>query len=340
MEQSPAVPFAWSSPYGGCWAEKYYREAGGKDLYGIKVITAKQLNERLGQNKEKPGLFFMGNFVVDRRDLEGSLDALSINRVHTEDGFFPHYQSLHLDPVGFCWESSLTKMPFEGCSDKQRKVAEKARLVWLRPGNPKRFPSGVRRPFVLWPLQLLGDRVNRHGLAASTWVPYIEHFRKELPPGIQLVVKAHPKGGAIPDVIRACQDMPNTIVIRRNMNLQEFLKRCCGCAGMNSTVLMEARLMYFKPTWAYGDSWFTGHADLISPLSLEQHVPNKVWSLLDDPAPLKKGRSKEYTDWFLAQLLARQVLHVDARQDAEKFVQTVDRLSRRSYVAHGWDIFE
>ena len=97
---------------------------------------------------------------------------------------------------------------------------------------------------------------------------------------------------------------------------------------------MEARLLYNKPTYAFGDSWFTGHSALVVPVTHAMAVYD-----INMEADIKEGMEhlQEYRLWFLGQLLARQ--HKRSPASSKDFEKWVRRRSYKSYLEHGEDVF-
>lgn len=331
--------FAYTSPYGGVWMEHFYSKQA-EDLFGGKVVKESDFRKKLAAGV-LPELMIMGNFVVERAGIVALCRELGINTVHSEDGFFPHYSTMHADPLGFCWESSLTTQVFRRSSPRQRAQAQQVRAAWLD-FSPQELPASVRKPFVLWPLQLIGDRVNRWDLNVEEWVGLLQHFRQCLPKNIQFVVKEHPRAKALDEAGTKVliEKLPNTVLLPKEVSLKTLLRECSAVAGANSTVLYEARLMFHKPVYAYARGWFTNHYELFTPVhrAFEPRPLNLFDSVVDNRL-LHTERLDDYTDWFLAQLLARQITHVEAQDHPEQYRQKMLKLSYASYLAHGEDIF-
>jgi hypothetical protein len=85
------------------------------------------------------------------------------------------------------------------------------------------------------------------------------------------VIKYHPVQRVHPwiDLVRW---FPNVLLLDRSARLRSLLENAAGVIGCNSTVLLESRLLFRKPTWAYGRSWYTGHPDLIFPVSRSERI--------------------------------------------------------------------
>ena len=96
----------------------------------------------------------MGNFIAERSGIVSICRELGINTIHAEDGFFPHYETMHVDPLGFSWESSLPRMIFRSTTQEQKEKSKMARENWLL-FNKKDLPKEIKKPFVLWAAQLL-----------------------------------------------------------------------------------------------------------------------------------------------------------------------------------------
>lgn len=331
--------YSFTSPYGGFWLEHFYA-LHYQHAFDAKVVRESDFRKKLSANPHLPELMLMGNFIVERAAIVSLCRELGINTVHGEDGFFPHYKTAHADPLGFCWESSLSRMTFRGSTELQRQRAGETRQEWLK-FESQPLPDTIKRPFVFWPLQLVGDKVNIWDLKVRDWIGLLRELRASLSPEIQLVIKEHPRNRpkdlqGIPELVR---ELPNTVVVPTATHLKSLLKECCAVAGANSSVLYEARLMFHKPTYAFARSWFTGHSDLFMPLRIgyPRPVPRLDW--VEDNSRMRTERLDAYTDWFLAQLLARQIDHGTAEREPKFFKEFVHRLSYDSYLKYGEDIF-
>lgn len=332
--------YAWTSPYRVGWVvgccDKYF-----ESVYGGKVVTEADFRKMLGAKLARPEIMLMWNFVMDRAAIAGICREEGINIAWCEDGFFPHYDTMHVDPLGFCWESSLPRLVFSRCIDKQRQKAREARQRWLKKPLAE-LPQEIRSPFVLWPLQLIGDKVNEFDLNVQDWRELLTHFRTCLPPEIQLVVKEHPRGEEteLTGMDQFVATLPNSFLTPRDTGLHSLLRACHAVAGANSSVLYEARLMHHKPVYAYARSWFTHHEELFLPVQRKMVRPLPRLDWLEKPEKMRNDYLDEYTDWFLAQLLARQISREKATTDPQCLKQHVLKFSRKSFLEHGPAIFE
>lgn len=333
-----SMTFGWSSPYGGFWAEHFYRACAGgaRDLYGRKIKDLKHAKELVAESG-LPQLMMMGNFIKDREKIKQFFMDRDVDLIFGEDGFFPHYRTLHIDPMGFCWESSLPTLKFRECAPHQKRRAFNLRQT-ITQGKVRDVPAGVKEPYVLWPLQLIGDQVNRNSLNMKSWVPLLEHFRSVLPEEVQLVIKPHPRGRQSKLEAKAMRKHANAIVLPAKQDLHTLLSNCSGCAGANSTVLTEARLIYNKPVWAYAPSWYTNHVDLIYPITRKAKSLDHI-EYLDDNSLLDVEELQDYRDWYTYQLLIRQYEQRAAVKDPEKYLKWVHRFTHKSFKQHGEDIF-
>jgi hypothetical protein len=198
----------------------------------------------------------------------------------------------------------------------------------------------IPKPFVLWPLQLIRDRVNVCYLNVSSWIGLIRHFRILLPRQYHLLIKRHPRSGpkgelGITDLVR---ELPNTSFVGKDISLPSLLRGASAVAGANSTVLYEARLIYHKPVYTYAWGWFTNHAELFFPIQNAGRGALTSFECVEDSRLLRGERLDAYTDWFLAQLLARQITR-EAAQDVSKLREHIFRLSHQTYLKYGEEIF-
>ena len=71
------------------------------------------------------------------------------------------------------------------------------------------------------------------------------------------------------DIEAYAKKTKNVVYLPKRADLNTVLEHSLAVAGVNSTVLTEARLMFNKPVYAYAESWFTNHTELICPLKLK-----------------------------------------------------------------------
>ncbi|MCW0220562.1 MAG: hypothetical protein OJI67_19705, partial [Prosthecobacter sp.] len=331
--------YAWTCPYSSLGIEPYYGIHHG-NLYGKKVVTELNFRKLLNKFPDRPEIMIMGNFIMDRAAITSLCRENAINLAHSEDGFFPHYGVSHIDPLGFCWESSLPRMVFLRATDTDRKIATESRKQWLNRPN-KQLLDGIKKPFVLWPMQLIGDKVNYWDLGNVEWCQLISHFRQCLPENFQLVIKEHPRAAAadVYGLNALASELKNTILVSRRTDLASLLRNCHAVGGANSTVLYEARLMYNKPVYAYARSWFTNHEELFLPVRRQMVRPLPRLDWLEQPSSMHSERLNDYSDWFLTQLLARQINRKSAITEPHIFRSKIWKLSYQSFLKYGEDIF-
>lgn len=307
----------------------------------VPIQSPGQLHYLLEVEGLHPDLLIVGNFPPARQALARICGQQGIDRIHSEDGFFPHYTTLHLDPLGFCWESSLPRLGFVSCPDSMRRRARTFRRAWTD-FRPRPLPDFLCPPFALWPLQLIRDQVNCWDLKAESWAPFLWDFRARLPDEMQLVVKAHPRAGVtdMEGIAAAVRAMPHTVMVSTEEDLKSLLVAAAIVGGINSTVLYEARLLFGKPVFVYGHGWFSGHPDLFTPLIRSPRCPDPLpveWEHCD-----RGDRAEfvaEYADWFLAHLLVRQVSHAWARRYPDRLRERVEHFTYQAYCRHGEALF-
>jgi hypothetical protein len=332
--------YCWTNPYVNGWIHRFYG-THCRDLYGTRVFNERHFLELLATFDEQPEYMLKWCFDSDRAAMVSICRELGINVAFGEDGFFPHYSAIHVDPLGFCWESSLTRMVFRGATDRQRERARTARTQWLNTPE-KELPSEVKAPFVFWPLQLIQDQVNEWDLRVKDWCGLLRHFRAALPAEFQLVLKQHPmtKDKDVVGLADLVKQIPNTILLPKEAHLVTLLRHARAVAGANSSVLYEARLMHQKPTYCYARSWFTNHSELFLPVVLNDKRPLPRLDWLEEPKRMRTPWLDDYADWFVAQLLARQYSQREADRSPADFKKHIARMSWHSYREHGEAIFD
>jgi ADP-heptose:LPS heptosyltransferase len=332
--------FSYTSPYPTSWLIEYLRGLY-ENPFGKRVLREGDFEQKINTSEYLPETMLIHNFVNDRVDITLRCIEAGINILHTEDGFFPHYGTFHADPVGFCWESSLTRMIFRRCDNASRELSKRLRCEWLN-FEKQELPIEIKKPYVVWPLQLIHDRVNFWDLNVTEWTALIDHFRKSLPEEYQLVIKPHPK--AMPRDMEGIKEYvdenSNTVLLQNGVNLKTLVYYSNAVAGANSSVLYEARLMFHKPVYAYARGWYTNHTSLIMPIS-KNSAPRLLSRLdwLEDNLKMRDEELDDYTDWFLAQLMSRQLSKYDATHNPPFFKSSLNRLSYSSYKKYGEGIF-
>lgn len=324
----PPRRFAYTHPR---HLQEHYERGGGENVFGRAVRGPEDLARLV--RSSKVDLLLVGNLLDGDETLAQFCNDHGIDRIYGEYGWFPHYSTEHADPSGYAWNSSLCSMSFDRLTARQRTQALACRQQ-LTSQPEEALPEGVRKPFVLWPLQLLSDRVNRFDLNAANWYELLLWTRQMLPAKYQLVIKHHPVSAPQPQ-LECAGYFPNTLMLPKSTSLRALLAQCSGVIGNNSTVLLEARLLWDKPTWAFGRSWYTGHPELVFPVRIGERLPQAelLGKTMDDPW------LREYALWFLWQLLARQYPTNEAKKNPGGFVRWLHRRTANSYAALGEDAF-
>ena len=221
-------------------------------------------------------------------------------------------------------------MKFEKCSDRHRKIAKKI-IKQFNTFEDELHPK-IKKPFFLWPDQLLWDNTNKCGLNLKEWSILIKHFRQCLPDDIQLVIKIHPRSKynkyvylyKLPDILK-------NIVVIKDVSLNSLLIHCVGVAGANSTVLYESRLIYNKPTYVYAKSWFTNHEQIFYPINYT-NKPQQI-TIFNS-----KAINKNYIRWFLYQLIIRRILISDCKN--KNMIKKMLFLCKDNFTKYGEEIFK
>ena len=331
--------FAWCSPFSGDWLGPIHGEHF-ENLFGEKFHRGKDFIERIKKINFLPERVLINSFVGERFSIVSLCRELNVTTAYGESGFFPHNGTMHLDPLGFAWESSLSRMIFRSATQNQRESARRAREEWMT-FEKKELPQEIKKPFVLWATQLIKDKVNTSDLNVKEWGSMITHFRQSLPEDYQLVIKPHPLGPEFSlDFLELMKGLKNVIVLPKKIDLKTLLFESSGVAGANSSVLYEARLMFQKPVYAYARSWLTNHEELFVPVQLSSK-PGGLFRIdyLANDEMVKNERLNEYSDWFLANLLSRQIRTTFSKTNPKAFKDFVLRVSFNSYQKYGEEIF-
>lgn len=346
---SEALKFGSFSFFGKTRTMDLLARAGWKQVERVQLLTSIEREQQVSQIAKRlvdggAQIAVVDNFAVKEEHMD-ALRAAMPDVVHVEDGWFDHAETVHCDPLGFCWRSSLCRMEFPGLvTDAQVRVSEDVLDYMARRSACDEATSDKMAEFgdyVLWPLQLLQDRVNTFGENAYSWVPYIKHARKLLPAAVKLLVKPHPRDAApgsrsLSEIAELAAADGGVVLLPPKLNLASCLAGARGVVGMNSTVLYEARLIFGLPIWAYADSWYSNHDELFYRLKLDSDsLPHAAQ--LEDRSDLDD--MDEYARWFIYQLAARQFMKDPADADLKRYVRHLRARSYQQWVRYGPDMF-
>lgn len=294
--------------------------SGAERLNEKDILTPEQFSQFTASG-QVPEYAVTWGFIPFKHAMDQWAAKHGVKVSHGELGWFPHYDTFHLDPEGFCWSSSIPRTPFVNDPSKTYEYAKAMRTA-LRSDKHRPLPSMYRPPYAIWTCQLTSDKVNEYGVNTRDWSPYIAHFRSLLPEHIQLVVRPHPKShqrasqetNPYRRMVRVLENLPNTVLCRSG-KFEDVVAEAEMVAGMNSTALYEAKLLYGKPAYAYAPSWYSGHSRLIPVLSSQT-------TTLPEAAA-----SDDYADWFLEQFLDRQITRYNRRGRGPEIRRWLERWS-------------
>jgi len=91
------LAFAYSYPYSSFGLTNVML-ANGWDLYGAKIHRERHFRACL-ETYGPPDLMLMSNFILNRAGVVALCRERAVNVLHTEDGFFPHYNQAHAGAV-------------------------------------------------------------------------------------------------------------------------------------------------------------------------------------------------------------------------------------------------
>lgn len=179
--------------------------------------------------------------------LRTSCNKENVPIITYEDGFIPHYSGLHFDKKGFCWESSF---PYENVS-KYPNIRDNFDNIKYDNNRPSTLPKDLGE-FVFVPLQMIKDSVVLHGSNVTDWDSFVKKIREDVPSRYKLVVKGHPR-----EKEPYKSNTPDILVI--NNGLGWAIENCEFVVGLNSSVLFESAIIFNKPVYYYGRSWYDRH---------------------------------------------------------------------------------
>jgi len=177
-----------------------------------------------------------------------------------EQGWFPHYQTLHFDPLGFSSHSLLAKSRLDNIDiniDKIKDIIKNYKNTFAV--NENIFK--LNKPYILLITQHTGDATIQHDYNDfESWQKIIDFADKIKKKNELLVIKINPQNVKSKDVMI----LPHgSIAIQNKCFNNDLLANANAVIGVNSTMLYEASLLYDKPVIALGDSWFNCHPEVV-----------------------------------------------------------------------------
>ena len=245
---------------------------------------------------------------------------ISPNILHAEQGFLPHYTSVHFDPRGHGSASSLIGNLNDPITDEQ----EIELAAFLSQNYYLNRPCELSLPDRYWLLLLqhVQDSVMMWDAPAYARDPsmLIRSVQAQLPAGTQLVVKPHPlhkprglrTSGAI--VVDGQGDAKLDHSDNSALN-QHLIRNAEGVITVNSSFVFEA-LAYDKPVITLGTSVFTGN-------NVTKEAPRVNESLFDDLV-CDSTRNKA----FLYELCLRKQIMYSNPAPAEQWADVEDRYTK------------
>jgi SAM-dependent methyltransferase len=247
----------------------------------------------------KHGVVLMNNISDWERQLRTECRKEKIPVITFEDGFIPHYTSLHFDYRGFCWDSSFP--------DKNIKLYDDVQEDFSHVKYDMTPPIEINKPFVFVPLQTLGDSVILHGSDIKNWEEFVNKVRGEVSEKYDLVVKNHPR-----EHTKYVSRREDIKVI--NSGLGWAIKECEFVVGVNSGVLYESSIIFNKPVYYYGRSWYDKHPEVCVPArgKLESYevtrdmieYRRRFWQMMKSH---QLDYSKEFDDQRLLSLISQEL---------------------------------
>lgn len=193
-----------------------------------------------------------------------------------ELGWFPHRKTWHFDPLGFSNHSLLSQSRLDDIDidlDRCMIDIEEYKKKWMiqrRMTNHKKF--------ILVVLQKTSDSTIQYGYPDfNGWESIVELAKRWRKKNEHIVVKTHPMGSKL-DI----KDSKNIHIVSHMKCNIDLLKRASLVIGVNSTMLYEASLLYNKPVFALGDSWFDSHPEVVTKIDIYDDRPQQTIVTQDD----------------------------------------------------------
>ncbi|MBX9749762.1 MAG: hypothetical protein K5Q68_09130 [Roseococcus sp.] len=218
-------------------------------------------------------IIFNGNFHFQRSFMaemhrRGWLDRC----LFMEVGWFTQRDTVQLNLRGVNARSDLVGCPPAPLLDRQRQMYElwRARYLASRIGAlPQTSGQGaVRR--LLVPLQVDTDTAVQESSPFKSMRAFIAYLQDFIPPGWDVVLKAHPKASYDYHLTSSRSDFR----FAASGSIYDFIREADLVVGLNSTVLLEAALVG-RPVLSFGQGVFTGNG-VLHEMTPEAPFPKEV----------------------------------------------------------------
>ncbi len=259
------IDYLFATPYCN-GAEGILSNMGNKSKRVISSGEAldTQLSKMLDEGVQINNILFnnISNCSLSTRD---RLERAGTKMSSYEQGWFPHYQTLHCDPLGFSSKSLLAKTRLGDIEIDLEKISNEITNYKKNYAKPEGIFK-IDKPYVLLIFQHTGDATIKHDYKDfKSWQKIIDFADKVRGKGKTLVVKVNPQNVNSKEKIQLPH---NSIAIQNKFFNNDLLMNAKVVIGVNSTMLYEASIIYNKPVLALGSSWFDCHPEVVQKVKI------------------------------------------------------------------------
>ena len=278
INKDKEVPYLFITPFynaGISWAKCF------GERMKILVVRAndaeKKVFELINKGLKVKNLIF-NNATIYTKDLIDYCKEHDIRISSHEQGWFPHYSTLHFDPLGFSSRSLLAQSRLDNLDidiEKVQQQIEKYKNKFCQEKNIFDF----KKKYILLIFQYTYDATVVNGYEDFiSWQKIVDFAyglkeREEF-----LIIKVNPQNVKTIDGIVL---PPDSIAIQTKIFNNYLLKNAKAVVGINSTMLYEASLLYDKPVIALGNSWFDCHPEVVQKVNIDNKIEIKMPSQND-----------------------------------------------------------
>lgn len=228
------------------YVEESFR--GLQDSNTLRETTVSELLEAFSPDLT---IVWSGNFSFQK----GSLAAIKRNRCKVfflEVAWFTQKGFVYLDEAGVNYKSNLRKQALSPINPNQLTALE----IWLQNYKNNKFTSyrnsdEVKKIFV--PLQVDTDTSIQQSSPFKSMAAFVSFLETWIPEEIEVIFKAHPKA----TYNYLLQSKRKNFLFVYEGRVEDYLTDCDLVIGLNSTVLLEARI-YTQKVISFAKGIFSG----------------------------------------------------------------------------------
>lgn len=259
------------------------------------ICSAKETDDVVREILKKSHLenIFFNNACQINQETRFFLKNAGVKFSFIEAGWFPHYKTWGFDSQGWLNESLLAKSRLDAIEVDHNEISRN--IDWYIKNCCQSKPIDFSREYVLFVMQHTKDSSIIYGYPEfKNWSLLIAYVKERFADDKLLVIKMHPQNANQDKVV-----LPHDCILIQDKSYNYSLMKNAECVvGVNSTMLYEASLLFGKQVFAFGNSWFDAHPEVVTKIKTHDKIEFSKKDITES--------DKKYRQKFFKALLSLQ----------------------------------